>query len=135
MKFITENMMMIMVALASGGMLLWPLVRGYTGGPFASAAEATLLINRQDAVVLDVRETNDFSTGHIINARNIPASQLESRLTEIAKFKEKPVIVHCDNGQRSGSALAVLKKHGFNNVLSLRGGFAAWKQAGMPTEK
>jgi rhodanese-related sulfurtransferase len=135
MKFVTENFVYIIVALVSGGMLLWPIVRGRTGGPFASAAEATMLINRQDALVLDVRDQSAFVTSHIINARNIPAGQLDARAGELAKFKQKPVIVHCENGQQAGSALAVLRKHGFNNVLNLRGGFAAWRQAGLPTEK
>ena len=135
MKFVYENILLLAVAFASGAMLLWPLVRRGAGGPAASPSEATLLINRQDALVLDVREASAYASSHILNARSIPLKQLDGRATELAKFKEKPVIVHCENGQTAGAALAVLKKHGFNNVFNLRGGFAAWKQAGLPVEK
>ena len=94
-----------------------------------------MMINRQDALVLDVRDVAEFAKGHIINAKNIPAGQIDSRVGELAKFKDKPVIVHCDNGQAAGRALAALKKQGFNSVFNLQGGFGAWKQAGLPTEK
>ena len=134
-KFLFDNILLIAVAFVSGAMLLLPLVRRGTGGPFASPAEATLLINRQDALVLDVREAKAFGAGHIINAKNIPFAQLEARAGDLAKFKEKPVIVHCDNGSQAGAALALLKKQGFNSVFNLRGGFAAWKQAALPTDK
>jgi rhodanese-related sulfurtransferase len=135
MKFVADNIFLIAIAFASGAMLVWPLVKRGTGGPWATAAEATLMINRQDALVLDVRDAPAFSAGHIINAKNIPAGQLDGRVAELAKFKEKPVIVHCDNGQAAGRALAALKKEGFTNVFNLQGGYAGWKQAGLPTEK
>jgi rhodanese-related sulfurtransferase len=54
---------------------------------------------------------------------------------ELERFKEKPVIVSCATGNRSGSAAAVLRKHGFTNVVNLAGGIAAWQQAGLPTGK
>jgi rhodanese-related sulfurtransferase len=134
-KFFFDNILLIAVAFASGLMLLWPLVRRNAGGPWASAAEATLLINRQDAIVLDVRDANAFANGHILNAKNIPMGQLEGRAGELEKWKAKPVIVHCDNGQRAGPAVALLKQRGFTNVFNLQGGFAAWKQAGLPVTK
>lgn len=135
MKFVSENILYIAMAAVSGFMLLMPYLRRGGGGPAASPSEATLLINRQDALVLDVREPAAYASAHILNARNIPLKQLDERAGELAKFKEKPVIVHCDTGVTSGAALAVLKKHGFNNVFNLRGGFGAWKQAGLPVEK
>ena len=135
MKFVIENILLIAVAIVSGSMLLWPYLRRGGSGPWASAGEATLLINRQDALVLDVRDNAEYAKLHILNARNIPLGQLDGRAGELAKFKDKPVIVHCENGVTAGPALAVLKKHGFNNVFNLRGGFAAWRQAGLPVAK
>ena len=134
-KFIADNVFLIAVALVSGAMLLWPLARRGTGGPSVSTLEATQLINRQGALVLDVRNADEFQKGHILNARNVPLSQLDSRLADIGKFKDKPIIVSCESGNRSGSAAAVLRKHGFAQVFSLRGGIGAWQQAGLPVER
>lgn len=130
------NLMLFFTAVVTGGMLLWPLVSrvgrpGKEVGPF----EAVQLINRQDAVVIDVREAADFAKGHIANARNVPHAQVEQRLKELDKFKSKPVILSCQSGTRSASIEGVLRKHGFSEVFTLRGGIAAWQQASMPLEK
>lgn len=135
MKFFSENMFLIGVAFISGAMLIWPLVRRGAAGASIDTLRATFLINREDALVLDVRETNDFANGHILNARNVPLAQLDERAGDVAKNKAKPIIVYCANGQRAGGAVAILKKHGFANVVNLGGGFAAWKSAGLPVEK
>ncbi len=135
MKFFTENMFLIAVAFVSGAMLIWPLVRRGAAGASVDTLRATFMINREDALVLDVRETNDYANGHILNARSVPLSQLDDRGADVAKNKAKPVIVYCANGQRAGGAVAILKKHGFANVVNLGGGFAAWKSAGLPVEK
>ena len=135
LKFALDNILLIGVALVSGGMLLWPMVRRGAGGASVNTLEATQLINRQDAIVVDVRETAEFGKGHILNARNIPLSQFGTRCTEIDKFKAKPVILACETGNRSGSAASVLRKRGFEQVFNLSGGIAAWQQAGLPVEK
>lgn len=135
LKFVVENVLVISVAFVSGAMLIWPLVRRGTGGPSVSTLEATLMINQKSALVVDVRESAEFEKGRILNARNIPLSQLEARAVEIEKFKEKPIIVACESGNRSGSAAAALRKRGFTEVFNLTGGLAAWQQAGLPTEK
>jgi rhodanese-related sulfurtransferase len=135
MKFITENIFLIAVAFVSGAMLVWPLVRRGAGGPSVGTLEATRLINQSDAIVIDVRSAAEFAQSHILNARNIPLDELEKRLKELERFKDKPVIVSCATGSRSGSAAAILRKHGFSNVVSLAGGVAAWQQAGLPTTR
>lgn len=135
MKFFLDNIYLIVVAFVSGAMLLWPVVRRGSGGASVSTLEATQLINRQDALILDVRNAEEFQKGHILNARNIPLSQLDARHSDIARHKEKPVIVACESGSRSGAAAAVLRKQGFAQVFSLSGGIAAWQQAGLPVEK
>ena len=83
----------------------------------------------------EAREAGEFAQGHILSARNIPLDQLEARLKEIERYKEKPVIVSCAVGNRAGSAASLLRKQGFTNVVNLSGGIAAWRQAGLPTEK
>jgi rhodanese-related sulfurtransferase len=136
--FIRNNLLLIAVALASGGMLIWPLLRRTTGGPWVSTAQATLLINREDALVLDVREPGEYGAGHILGARNVPLAQIDGRISpggELAKRKDKPVIVYCDGGERASKAAAALRKLGFARVVNLSGGLPGWQQAGLPLEK
>jgi rhodanese-related sulfurtransferase len=134
-QFVKDNLLLFAVAFISGAMLLWPLIRRGTGGPWATTLEATQMINRQDAPVIDVREDAEFAKGHIVGARHIPLAQLEARAKELQKYKSKPVIVCCETGNRSSAAMATLKKLGFENVYNLSGGYAGWQQAGLPVEK
>jgi len=135
LKFAQDNYLLIAVAFASGAMLLWPLIRGGGGGEKVNTLRATQLMNHEDAAVLDVRDTEEYAKGHIVNARNVPAAQLEGRLREIEKLKRKPVIVYCERGNRSGGITALLRKNGFEKVFALSGGVEAWRQAGLPLEK
>ncbi len=134
MEFVQQNAMWILIAVTSGAMLIWPMISG-AGVNALSPADATLKINREDAIVLDVRESSEWSTGHIANARHITLSQLEKRLSEIEKFKTKPVIVCCATGNRSSSACKTLKQAGFEQVFNLGGGIASWRDANLPTTK
>jgi len=131
MEFVQQNMIWVALALVSGGMLLWPLVAGGSAANL-TPAQATLLINREDALVLDVRETGEWSTGHIPGARHITLAQLEKRMSEIEKFKDRPVIICCASGNRSSSACGQLKKGGFEKVFSLAGGISGWMEANLP---
>jgi rhodanese-related sulfurtransferase len=134
MDFVRNNLLLFAVAFVSGAMLLWPLFRRTAGGPWVNTAEATHLINREDALVLDVREPGEYASGHILGAKNAPVSRLSDG-GEIAKRKERPVIVYCEGGERSSKAVAFLKKQGFTHVVNLTGGLKAWQQAGLPIEK
>jgi len=133
-KFATEwpNYLYIATALVSGAMLVWPAVRRGTGSS-VSPHDATLMINRQDALVVDVRSAEEFGKAHILNARKVPLAELEGRGGELQKHKAKPVIV-CEDGVRSGGT-AALRRMGFQNVYTLAGGLSAWQQAGLPVEK
>ena len=133
MEFVQNNLLLFVVAFASGAMLLWPLVRRGAGGPWVTTAEATHLINREDASVVDVRDPGEYASGHVIGAKNVPLVRLEGG--ELPKRKDKPVIVYCDTGDRAGKAVAELKKQGFERVVNLTGGLRAWQQAGLPVEK
>jgi len=100
-----------------------------------SSSQATQLINREDAVVVDTRDAGDFKAGHIAGARNIPQSRLETRMNELEKVKEKPIIVVCKSGQSSGMSVAKLAKAGFPRVFKLKGGMMQWQADGLPVVK
>lgn len=133
--FLQQNIFLVAIALVSGAMLLWPLLRRGAAGPSIDTLQATLLINKEDAVVLDVREPGEVAGGRIAHSRNVPLSQLAGRLGELEKYKSKPVIVACAMGNRSTSAAGTLRKHGFTRVYNLAGGYRAWQQAGLPVER
>lgn len=133
--FLRQNYLLVLVALVSGGMLLWPYLRRATGGPWVSPAQATHLINREDAFVIDVREPAEYGSGHVLGAKNVPLARVAAAGADLAKRKEKPVIVYCETGNRSTSAAAVLRKQGFARVFNLSGGMKAWRDAGLPVEK
>ena len=134
MDFIRNNLLLIAVAFVSGAMLIWPLVRRTTGGPWVSTAEATHLMNREDALVVDVREPGEYGAGHILGAKNFPLHRLDGS-GELLKRKDKPLIVYCDSGDRASKAASALRRLGFSRVVSLSGGLPAWQQAGLPVEK
>lgn len=133
MKFLLENIWLVLLALVSGGALLWPYLQ--RRGDKVSTLQATQLINQNKAVIVDVREPEEFKTGSLRGARNIPLKELPSRMGELDKFKAKAVIVVCQSGIRSGKAAAQLKKAGFDQAVSLDGGIAAWQSQGLPLAK
>ncbi len=136
MEFVQNNLWLILIAALSGGMLIWPtLAKLVSGALEISVQQMVQLINRNEAVVLDVREPAEFSAGHIARARSVPLGKLAERIGELEKFKNRTLVVCCASGHRSSAACALLKKSGFTQVAQLKGGFAAWQQAGMPVDK
>jgi rhodanese-related sulfurtransferase len=130
------HMLLFGLALASGGMLLWPLIaRPFRVSNEVGTFEAVQLINRRDALVLDVRNTGDYAAGHIANARHVPEAQLADRIKELEKYRSRPIIVSCGTGSRAPGVSGILRKRGFNEVFALRGGIAGWRQASLPLEK
>ena len=127
--------MLISIALASGGMLVWPLIAGGLNAGALNASGAIQLINREKAVVVDVCEASEFATGHVTGAKNIPLGELEARLPGMVKNKALPVILVCASGARSGRAVAIAKKLGYEQAQSLGGGLKAWKDANLPVER
>jgi rhodanese-related sulfurtransferase len=135
LKFLTEHVFLVALAAVSGTMLVWPAIRRSAGGPSISTLQATLLINQQNALVLDVRDAAQYEGGHVLNSRHLPAGELEARASELEKYKAKPLIVVCESGSRSDKAVSTLRKQGFGQVFSLSGGIGAWRQAGLPLGK
>jgi len=135
-NFIVKNWPLVLVFVVSGALLLWPLVRQrIMPSREISTLDATHLLNKENPLVLDVREASELEGGRLPNATHIPLSQLKDRGGEIAKHAARPVIVYCDRGVRGGAAVAALTRLGFTRVQSLRGGFRAWKDAGLPLSK
>lgn len=136
MKFLSVDLLWIGLAASSGIMLLWPmLMRGAGGVTNVTPNEAVLLINRANAVVLDVRDDAEFANGHIADARHIPLAQLAERIKEIQKFKDKPILVNCQAGARAAKACDILRVNQFTQVNNLQGGINAWVQAKLPIVK
>lgn len=136
MEFISNNILLISLALGSGVMLLLPAFKKGAGGvPNVGTTEAVNLINRQHALVLDVRTDTEFASGHILDAKHIPLDKLAERLGELNKYKDKPILVNCQRGGRSAKACEVLRKAEFKQVHNLQGGLEAWLQAKLPVVK
>ncbi|HLT25768.1 MAG TPA: rhodanese-like domain-containing protein [Zeimonas sp.] len=133
LDFVLDNIVLIVIAVVSGAMLLWPLVTRGTGGQALDTLRATRLINDSGAVVLDVRSPAEFAAGHLPNARNIPLAELEKRAGELPP--NKPVLVCCASGATSSRAVGVLRKAGRQDVFNLSGGLDGWRQAGLPVVK
>jgi len=134
-EFVQKNLLLFAVALSSGAMLLWPFVRRIGGGASIGTAQATQLINREDALVLDVREAGEYGSGHILGAKNLPLARAQSGAGDVAKKKDATLILYCESGDRAGRAAAALRKQGYTKVFTLSGGIGAWKQAGLPVER
>jgi rhodanese-related sulfurtransferase len=131
--FISNNLILVMAFVIVLAMLLMNIFgarfRGYQN---INPALATQLINQQDALILDVRQDNEYAEGHIINSKHIPLSYLKDRMSGLDSYKNKPVITVCRSGSRSSHACSVLKKAGFESVYNLSGGVMAWQSANLP---
>ena len=104
------------------------------GGTSIGPNDAIRLAN-SGAAVLDIRPTAEYQAGHIIDARNIPAAELASRGDSLKKYKDKPVVVYCDNGFASAAAARALRAQGFTRVVTLKGGLQSWRQENLPLVK
>lgn len=131
-----NNMLLIMGFLGVLGMIVWVefnrLTRKYKQ---LEVNQAVQLMNRDETLVLDVREDKEVSDGKIKGARHIALRDLGKRITELDSHKEQPVLVYCRSGNRSGHACGMLTKAGFSDVSNLAGGIMAWESANLPVGK
>lgn len=136
MQFVISNIFPISIAVISGIMLLWSLFGNrFRGVKEVSSAEALQLINHKNAIVLDVREPNEYDSGHVLNSKLVPLGKLKERMGELEKFKEQPIVVVCRSGNRSGTACFLLGRKGFSQAYNLAGGVQAWQKNNLPLEK
>ena len=103
-----------------------------TGSKGVGPQQAVMLINRSDAIVVDVRDKKEFESGHIVDSIHIPLAKLDQRVTELKKYQDKPVIVVCMLGQHSGDAAKKIQAAGHEQVFKLSGGVTEWKAQSMP---
>lgn len=116
--------------------MLWPLFSGIAAGAKQiGTLEVTRLMNTGEAVIVDVREAAEFSAGRIPKSKNFPMVDLSKRLSELDKFKSRPIVVTCASGSRSTGAVRLLKGAGFSDLYLLKGGLSAWREASLPVEK
>ena len=135
-EFIANNFVLfaalgVIIAL----ILRMELKRVLRGFKVVTSAEAVQLINKEDALMLDVREDSERVHGHIRGARHFALSVLKQRMEELKDFTEKPVITYCKTGNRSIEACEILKQNNFSNVMSLKGGIEGWRTASLPVVK
>ncbi len=135
LEFAANHPVLIGAFMLVLGALIWNLLREGVSGMNIGPAEATLKINHEDAVVVDVRSIEEFSGGHILHARNIPLNGLKNQLPALEKYRQRPIIIACHSGSRSGVAASTLRKEGFEQVYNLRGGMLAWESAGLPMKR
>ncbi|PIU16926.1 MAG: hypothetical protein COT19_03510 [Gallionellales bacterium CG08_land_8_20_14_0_20_59_87] len=135
-QFLLDNLLTLSVTFISGYMLFW----SYFGNRILGVKEtdtvrAMQLINRNNALVLDVREQGEYDGGHIINSRLIPARQVKERIGELEKYRNRPIVVVCRSGSRAVPIISWLGKQGFKETYLLNGGILAWQKANLPLEK
>lgn len=130
--FIRANWMIVGLTVASGGLLLASFFEGKRG---ITPAEATLLINRESATVIDVRSFAEYEAGHITGARHIPMDQIANKLAQLEDLKNEALLVVCQSGLRSTAACKQFKQAGFTRISNLDGGMNAWTEAKLPTKK
>ncbi|MDR3300074.1 MAG: rhodanese-like domain-containing protein [Candidatus Accumulibacter sp.] len=135
MEFIRQNIFLVLLALGSGAALLFHTFRASSGNAGLTPAQATLLINRENAQVIDVRGADDYAGSHLPESRNIPLEHLEARAGEIERLKNTPLILVCQTGTQAGNAQKQLEKLGFAKTHRLAGGISGWRAAGQPFRK
>jgi rhodanese-related sulfurtransferase len=131
-EFLQQNLIWAVLAVASGTWLLVEFIRQQRDKSQLTPVEATLLINREDAVVVDVRAQTDYEKGHLPNARALPLGDIGSRSAELEKFRARPILLYCNSGSTAAKGIAALKKAGFEKLYNLRGGLFEWEKAGYP---
>jgi rhodanese-related sulfurtransferase len=121
----------VVLALA---VIAYEVSRARSGGQAVGPMDAVRLMN-QGALLVDVRSREEFEGGHVLDARHLPQEEVAGAAESLKKYRDKPVIVCCETGMRSGAAARVLKAQGFGKVVNLRGGLAAWRSENLPLVK
>jgi rhodanese-related sulfurtransferase len=102
------------------------------GAASISPAQVTALLNREDAVVLDLRDAAEYRQGHVVDSVNMPFAKLSERIAELERYRERPIVVVCKMGHHSGAVAKTLKEKGFTRVYRLGGGILEWQSAQLP---
>lgn len=132
-EFIANHLLLFSLLIGISSLLLWNIYGSAASGiREIGAAEVTRMINHEKAVVLDVRNEEEFAEGHILNAMNIPADKLDEQIKVLNKHKDKPLILTCKQGMESLRVARMIKQNGFEKIYSLKGGLQSWRDAKLP---
>ena len=132
LEFTSNHVLLVSALMISFFILVFSELRRKAGGLVnVESAEAVKLINN-DGVVVDIRSADAFARGHIVNSKNIPGEELDSRIGQLEQFKAQAIVAICDNGITSTKAVKTLRGAGFESVYNLKGGMNGWIQAGLP---
>jgi len=132
-EFTNNHLILVGVFVVTLGVIVFTeFTRMTSAASSLTPLAATQLLNTSDAVFVDIRSDAEFRQGHVIDARHIPLASLDGRIQELEKLKSRDVIIYCERGMRSASAMRTLKKHGFEKIHNLAGGLAAWQKASLP---
>lgn len=134
-EFVANHTVLVLSFFAVAGMLAWNLFGGVAGLEQVEPMQAVQLMNHEEAVVVDVRESSEFAQGHILDALHVPLSSLNNQLGKLQKYKTNPIILSCQSGHRSAQACRILKQNGFEKVYNMRGGMMAWQSSSLPIQK
>jgi len=134
LNFLLDNWILVLAALTSGGLLLWPTLASSAQGAAVNTVEAVRLLNREKAVLIDVCEPAEYAACHVAGARNIPLASLEGHKS-LPSNKSLPLVVVCQSGARASRAAAQLRKLGYEKAQPLAGGLNAWREANLPVKK
>ena len=102
------------------------------GGKKIEPNELTRLVNKENAILIDLRKKEDYENGHIMTALNYPHQEFDNQMHELDKFKERPIILVCDMGRNSANIGEKLKKAEFEKTFRLNGGMMTWTQENLP---
>ncbi|MCB1705292.1 MAG: rhodanese-like domain-containing protein [Halioglobus sp.] len=130
-EFLAQQWMLVAALLVVIVMLIRHESR--KSGPSLTPQQAINMVNSENGVFLDLRDAAEFKKGHIVGAVNIPATKLATRLAELEKYKEKPIVLVCKMGQQSGAAGKQLKAENYTQVYKMTGGMMEWTNLQLPT--
>lgn len=128
-EFVINHWILVTAFCAVAGLLIANLVGTARG---VSPLEAVNLINREDAVVVDVRAPEEFARGHLAGAINLPQAELEQARARLGAPAERPLLVCCQSGTTAGAATRRLRSAGYARAQVLAGGINAWRAANLP---
>ena len=131
-QFIVQNALLIIIAVIAAVSLAMPLINTRRFGPMVSSEQAVSLINKQNALVVDVRAQKDFKRVRSATSVNIPANEIQNRLGELSK--DRTIIVVDNSGNMSAAASKLLRGVGFTKVYVLDSGLVGWMRDKLPLE-
>lgn len=134
-KFLIDNWMLILIFLTSAAMIFGPNLFSSVQVGRLEPTQMVLRMSHEKLVVIDLNSPEDFAAGHVLGAKNVPWSQLQTQLPLTVKNKSMPLIFVCANGSQSSRAVATAQKLGYQQAHFLAGGLKNWKTANLPLKK